>query len=279
MAYPFSKHPLSTLRMVDAMLGSEDTRIKNGPCPQGAHSLLSCLSDFPTRLWAPGGQALWFNWKKKKSVKLRNLDYNSSSRLSILFTSVNWSVKRDSLCLPHWGQGTIKWGKDGMHLMQQELWKSVSISQCRAHGSHLVPFCCLAGWKDFSLGAVASRCRLSSVSDQVAYSRLWTTVRASVGSRMLSSWIQGMHLSKVRNKVKRIWRNFLSGQNAIISPRATNLLGRGSWFACAPVNQLYLQVTKSFSQRLKEEVLAVPGLCLTFYYFQSIFTIHDLTRS
>lgn len=39
-------------------------RIKHSPCPQGAHSLLSCFSDFPTRLWAPGGQALLFNWQK-----------------------------------------------------------------------------------------------------------------------------------------------------------------------------------------------------------------------
>lgn len=50
---------------------------------------------------------------------------------------------------------------------------------------------------------------------------------------MLSS--RRMHLAKVRTKVKRKWRNFLSGQNAILSPRATNLLGRGSWFACAPI--------------------------------------------
>lgn len=38
------------------------------------------------------------------------------------------------------------------------------------------------------------------------------------------------------------------------------------WCLC---NQLYLQVTKSFSRWLQEEVLAVPGLCWAFYYFQN----------
>lgn len=49
--------------MADIMLSEEIRKNQDGPYPQGAHSLLSCLSDSPTRLWAPGGQALVFIWK------------------------------------------------------------------------------------------------------------------------------------------------------------------------------------------------------------------------
>lgn len=109
----------------------------------------------------------------------------------------------------------------------------LSVSQCLAHGSFHTPLL-PSGFKASGLGRFQpAACSQHSVSDQVAYSRLWTTVRASVGFWKLSSWLPGMLLAKVRTKVKRKWRNSLSGQNAIISPRATNLLGRGSWFACA----------------------------------------------
>lgn len=91
------------------------------------------------------------------------------------------------------------------------------------------------GWEDFNrrsdwhLDLVASRSILSSDCGQVMYSKVWT---GNQGQGFSSGvWIPRMHLAKVRIKVKRKWRNFFSGQNAFISPRATNL-GRKSWFAC-----------------------------------------------
>lgn len=231
--------------MADTTLGSEGTRkIKNGPCPQGAHSLLSCLSDFPTRLRAPGGQALLFNWKKKK-VQVSELNLDCSSVIFTLCTSVHWYVNQGSYCLPHWGCGEIK-RDDRMHLTWQELCNLfLSVSQCLACGRHsgsrlllsgwweglctLVP----EGWGDFSLGNwETGRSLLCLLSDQVSYSDS-ELVRICVAFWILNPWIPGMHLAKVRTKVKGKWRNFLSGQNAITSSKATNLLGRRSWVVCA----------------------------------------------
>lgn len=131
-----------------------------------------------------------------------------------------------------------------MRLTWQELCDLfLSVSQCLARGRHsgsrfllsgwweglctLVP----EGWGDFSLGSASGRSLLCLLSDQVYYSDS-ELVRTCVAFWILSPWIPGMHLAKVRTKVKGKWRNFLSGQNAITSSRATNLLGR-SWVVCA----------------------------------------------
>lgn len=50
MVHLFSKNLLKTCFMVDIVLSEETRKNRDGPYPQGAHSLLSYLSDSPTRL-------------------------------------------------------------------------------------------------------------------------------------------------------------------------------------------------------------------------------------
>ena len=81
----------------------------------------------------------------------------------------------------------------------------------------------ICSWQISSLLGQWSSCLLPAVSCSRDCIAFW----------ILSPWIPGVHLVKVRSKVKGKWWNFLSGQNAITSSRATELLGRRSWFACA----------------------------------------------
>lgn len=46
----FSKNLLKTCFVADIVLSEETRKNRDGPYPQGAHSLLSYLSDSPTRL-------------------------------------------------------------------------------------------------------------------------------------------------------------------------------------------------------------------------------------
>ena len=50
MVHLFSKNLLKTCFMADIVLSEETRKNRDGPYPQGAHSLLSYLSDSPTRL-------------------------------------------------------------------------------------------------------------------------------------------------------------------------------------------------------------------------------------
>lgn len=50
MVHLFSKSLLKTCFRADTVLSEETRKTRDGPSPQGAHSLLSYLSDSPTRL-------------------------------------------------------------------------------------------------------------------------------------------------------------------------------------------------------------------------------------
>lgn len=50
MVHLFSKNLLKTCFMADIVLSEKTRKNRDGPYPQGAHSLLSYLSDSPTRL-------------------------------------------------------------------------------------------------------------------------------------------------------------------------------------------------------------------------------------
>lgn len=120
----------------------------------------------------------------------------------------------------------------------------LSISQCLACGRYsALFFCCLAvyracelwclRWEDFSLVSGA-RSPLSWLVIKLLTLGYDLQSGPVLGCRSSVPEFQACILQKSEPKSKEKWRNFLSGQNAIISPRATNL-GRRSWFACACV--------------------------------------------
>lgn len=117
----------------------------------------------------------------------------------------------------------------------------LSISQCLAFSTALLPAWQQSlytlvprGWEDFSLGSVARRSLLSWLVSKLLTRGHEVQSWPVLGSRCSVPEFQACILRKSEPKSKEKWRNFLSGQNAIISPRATNL-GRRSWFACACV--------------------------------------------
>lgn len=71
--------------MADIPLKDKSRKHRGGPYPQGAHSLLSCLSDSPTRLWAPGGQALEIIWKD-----IYNSEWSLHAMLALLLVLWSW---------------------------------------------------------------------------------------------------------------------------------------------------------------------------------------------
>lgn len=108
--------------------------------------------------------------------------------------------------------------------------------QCSSAACLTANLVCGASWLGgfqlkvcLNLVLVANTSLCSSANGQVTHSRLW--VSSQKHGWVLDFWVPTLHLAKIRTKVKRKWCNFLSHQNAIISPRATNLLGRRSWFA------------------------------------------------
>lgn len=90
----------------DMVLSEETRKNKDGPYPQGAHSLLSCLSDSPTRLWAPGGQALVFIWNGVYDSEL-SFHCHHCSVAFIGIIPAMWSRLENVMC-----KGWVRKGKE-----------------------------------------------------------------------------------------------------------------------------------------------------------------------
>lgn len=170
-------------------------------------------------------------------------------------------------------------------MLQNSVSVVLSTTQCLVRGSHSLYFCCPTSlnpqiWEDFSLVSVASKPLLSTVSvPQFLPPGYKLQSGPALGSGSSVPESQAFVFQKSEPKSKEKWRNSLSGQNAIISPRATILLGRGRWFAGARAISCLCRWQSPSHSGLKIGGVGCPWPLLDILCSQCIFTVHDLTLS